>query len=65
MEVATKDMELWVVAEALDAIFDVFAEDHIDPVVKEIGLVGKLRSLSPMLKSKVSEICFRSSVTVH
>ena len=54
LEMATKDNKLWVVAEALDAVFDVFAEDHIDPIVKEIGLIDKLRALAPMLKVKVS-----------
>jgi len=47
------DGELWVVGEALDAVFDVFSEDHVDPVVKEIDLVPKLKTLAPALKAKV------------
>ena len=31
-----KDTDLWVVTESLDSIFDVFGEDHIDPLVEEI-----------------------------
>ena len=54
LEVACKDGELWVVAESLDALFDVFAEDHVDVVAKEIELLQKLRSLVPVLKTKVS-----------
>ena len=50
----SKDTDLWVVAEALDAIFDVFGEDHIDPIVREIGLVEKLKTVAPVLKSKVN-----------
>ena len=50
----SKDTDLWVVAEALDAIFDVFGEDHIDAIVREIGLVEKLKTVAPVLKSKVN-----------
>lgn len=45
---------MWVTAEALDVIFDVFAEDHIDSIAKEIGLVEKLQHILPSLKGKVS-----------
>ena len=51
--VVTNDDDLWVVAEALDAIFDVFAGDETDPVVKEINLVTRLRAVVPNLKVKV------------
>ena len=43
-----------MIAEALDAIFDVFAEDHTDPVLHEIDLVAKLQAVAPTLKTKVS-----------
>ena len=46
-------MQLWVVAEALDAVFDVFAEDHLNPLMREIGLIEKLQALVPYLKHKV------------
>jgi len=36
LEIVCKDTDLWVVTESLDSIFDVFGEDHIDPVVEEI-----------------------------
>ena len=54
LEIVCKDTDLWVVAESLDSIFDVFGEDHIDPVVKEIELVQKLKMITPTLKSKVT-----------
>ena len=54
LEVVCKDSDLWVVAEALDSIFDVFGEDHVDPVLEEIGMIEKLKSIAPALKSKVS-----------
>ncbi len=54
VEVIGHDADLWVVAEALDSLFDVFGEDHVDPVVKEIGLVNRLRNILPMLKARVN-----------
>ncbi|XP_053401607.1 uncharacterized protein LOC123549077 [Mercenaria mercenaria] len=55
LEVVCKDSDLWVVAESLDSIFDVFGEDHVDPVLKEIGLVEKLKTVASALKSKVQQ----------
>lgn len=55
LEVVCKDSDLWVVAESLDSIFDVFGEDHVDPVLKEIGLVEKLKTVAPALKSKIQQ----------
>ncbi|XP_072013433.1 HEAT repeat-containing protein 3-like [Amphiura filiformis] len=53
LEVATKDNSLWVTAEALDAIFDVFGDGDIaDIVAANIGLVAKLRTLVPQLKAR-------------
>ncbi|XP_041375452.1 HEAT repeat-containing protein 3-like [Gigantopelta aegis] len=48
------DSDLWIVAEALDATFDIFGEDHLDPIVVEIDLVDKLRKILPMLKSRIN-----------
>ncbi|XP_005110564.1 HEAT repeat-containing protein 3 [Aplysia californica] len=53
-EVACNNEDVVVMAEALDSLFDVFKEDHTDAVVREIGLVDKLRSLQSSFKSKVS-----------
>jgi hypothetical protein len=36
-----------VIAESLDAMFDVFGEDHLDPIVREIQMVERLKSLLP------------------
>lgn len=55
LEVVCKDSDLWVVAESLDSVFDVFGEDHIDPLVKEIRLVDKLRAVLPNLKAKIQQ----------
>ena len=56
LKVVSGDPELWVIAEALDAIFDVFAEDHTDAVLKETQMIEILRSALPQLKSKVMVI---------
>lgn len=53
LDVCYKDVELWVEAEALDALFDVFAEDHLDAIAAEILLVERLRGLLPRLKHKI------------
>ncbi|KAL4234956.1 ribosomal large subunit biogenesis [Mactra antiquata] len=53
LQVVCQDTDLWIIAEALDSIFDVFAEDHTDPVLKEIELVDKLKTVSSALKAKV------------
>ena len=51
--VFSQDSALPVVAEALDAIMDVFAEDHTDPLLEQLAVLHKLTQLMPTLKSKV------------
>lgn len=58
LDAAAGDPELWVIAESLDCIFDVFGEDDTDKVAHDIGLVDKLRGLAPSLKNKASAIKF-------
>ncbi|XP_034236433.1 HEAT repeat-containing protein 3 [Thrips palmi] len=53
MDAAVRDAELWVTAEALDCIFDVFGEDETDKAAFDIDLVNRLRGLAPALKNKV------------
>ena len=47
------EKELWVVAEAVDAIMDVFAEDHLNQVLIEVDMLPTLTSMMPHLKTKV------------
>jgi len=54
LQVITTDGQLWIVAEALDAIYDIFAEDHVDIVGNEIALLQVLKSVVEPLKQKVS-----------
>lgn len=53
LEVCCKEEDLRVIAEALDAIFDVFGEDHLDPIVREIQMISRLNLLLPNLKKQV------------
>lgn len=53
LEVCCKEEDLRVIAEALDAIFDVFGEDHLDPIVREIQMISRLNLLLPNLKKQI------------
>lgn len=53
METSCRETNLWIAAEALDALFDVFKEDHTDGVAVEIQLVKSLKALAPGFKQKV------------
>lgn len=53
VEAASRDSDLRVVAEALDKLFDMFAEDETDGFCAQIGLVAKLKQMLPGLKIKV------------
>ena len=55
VEAATHSLDLVVVAEALDALFDVFADDATDPVAQNLQLTQRLQSILPQLKAKVKQ----------
>jgi hypothetical protein len=57
LDVCSRELELWVVAEAIDTIMDIFGEDETDNVAADIKLVDKLQALLPSLKQKV-RLCF-------
>lgn len=50
------DKDLWVVSEALDSLFDVFGEDHLDSIDHDIGLTDRLSKFVPEMKSRVNLI---------
>lgn len=54
LEAASRDVELRVVAEALDKIFDLFAEDYTDKLGDEVNLVVKLKQMMPGFKVKMN-----------
>ncbi|KAL8560896.1 hypothetical protein ACOMHN_059080 [Nucella lapillus] len=50
---AAHSPDLVVVAEALDCLFDMFADDATDPVARSLQLTEKLHAITPQLKSKL------------
>ena len=55
LEAAARDTSLRVVGEALDKIFDMYAEDSTDALCKKVGVVGKLKQLRTGLKIKMQK----------
>lgn len=53
VETVCQEPDLWITAEAMDALFDVFKEDHTDGVAVEVQLVERLRTLAPGFKHRV------------
>ena len=53
LDTACQATDLLIAAEALDAIFDVFKEDHVDFIAVEILLVERLKQLAPSFKQRV------------
>lgn len=54
LQVATQDPDLVVNGEALDALFDVFADgDEAETAAKNIQLLPALKALQPVFKAKV------------
>lgn len=57
LQVATRDADLVVSGEALDALLDVFADgEEADAAAKNIQLLPALKALQPVFKAKVPEI---------
>lgn len=54
MTICTTDSQAWVIAESIDALMDIYAEDETDRLAAEIELVPRLLSLIPHFKSKVN-----------
>nr|XP_046270313.1 HEAT repeat-containing protein 3 [Scatophagus argus] len=54
LQVATRDADLVVNGEALDALFDVFADgDEAETAAKNIQLLPALKALQPVFKTKI------------
>ncbi|XP_075973198.1 HEAT repeat-containing protein 3 [Anticarsia gemmatalis] len=52
LEQAHKENEVWVLAEAIDTIVDLYSEDETDVLAAKVKLVDKLTVLAPILKNK-------------
>ena len=53
LDIYITEPSVWVIAESLDAIMDIYAEDNSDQLASEIKLVEKLHTLVPFFKNKV------------
>ena len=54
-DIVISEGKLWVICEALDAIFDTFADGPlVNTAADSIGLLANLQQLVPVLKSRVS-----------
>lgn len=47
------ESKVWVMAEFLDTIIDIYAEDNSDQLANEIKLLEKLQTLIPCFRNKV------------
>ncbi|XP_042884835.1 HEAT repeat-containing protein 3-like isoform X2 [Penaeus japonicus] len=52
LRVAGHDKELWVSAEALDVIIDLYSDDKTDKLAQQVHLVDTLKEIQPQFKSK-------------
>ncbi|NP_001233145.1 71 kDa protein [Bombyx mori] len=55
IEQSHKENEVWVLAEALDTLVDLYAEDETDYLAAKVKLVDKLAILAPILKNKARQ----------
>lgn len=53
MQVGAHDAELWVSAEALDVIIDMYSDDKTDRLAHCVHLIDRLRGIQPGFKAKV------------
>lgn len=52
LDTCMMESKVWVMAETLDAIMDIYSEDASDQLASEIKLVEKLHTLLPLFKNK-------------
>ncbi|PZC79107.1 hypothetical protein B5X24_HaOG216796 [Helicoverpa armigera] len=55
LEQAHKENEVWVLAEAIDTIVDLYSEDETDVLAAKVKLTDKLAILAPILKNKARQ----------
>lgn len=55
LEQAHKENEVWVLAEAVDTLVDLYSEDETDVLAAKVKLVEKLSSLAPILRNKARQ----------
>ncbi|CAG9117502.1 unnamed protein product [Plutella xylostella] len=55
LDQANKESEVWVLAEAVDTVVDLYSEDETDALAARVKLVEKLTVLAPILKNKARQ----------
>lgn len=55
LEQAHKEPEVWVLAEAIDTLVDLFSEDETDALAAKVKLTDKLAILAPILRNKARQ----------
>ncbi|KAF9421537.1 hypothetical protein HW555_002470 [Spodoptera exigua] len=55
LEQAHKENEVWVLAEAIDTLVDLYSEDETDVLAAKVKLTDKLAILAPILKNKARQ----------
>ncbi|XP_026319667.1 HEAT repeat-containing protein 3 isoform X2 [Hyposmocoma kahamanoa] len=55
LEQAHKENEVWVLAEAVDTLVDLYSEDETDALAAKVKLVDKLAVFVPILKNKARQ----------
>ncbi|XP_052737736.1 HEAT repeat-containing protein 3 isoform X2 [Bicyclus anynana] len=55
LDQAHKENEVWVLAEAVDTLVDLYSEDETDLLAAKVKLVDKLAVLAPILKNKARQ----------
>ncbi|XP_041975497.1 HEAT repeat-containing protein 3 [Aricia agestis] len=55
IEQAHKESEVWVLAEAIDTIVDLYSEDETNELAAKIKLPEKLAGLAPILRNKARQ----------
>ncbi|KYM96799.1 HEAT repeat-containing protein 3 [Cyphomyrmex costatus] len=55
LDISKTENRVWVIAESMDAIMDIYAEDETDHLAADIKLVPRLLSIMPHFKSKMHQ----------
>ncbi|XP_018310227.1 HEAT repeat-containing protein 3 [Mycetomoellerius zeteki] len=55
LDISKTETRVWVIAESIDAIMDIYAEDETDHLAADIKLIPRLLSIMPHFKSKIHQ----------
>ena len=58
LQVASDDAELWVCAESLDVLVDIYSDDKTDRLALGNNLVERLKGIKTIFKNKVVNLQF-------